>query len=148
MLSLQPDLPAVIRVTLRQRGRIILPAVGTSMGDAVPPGSRIEVRTTCWDEIRAGDLLLFEVGGELFCHRLLRKHRRVCTLKGDALAFCDPPVPFEHVLGRVTHIVLESGTLVSLDEPAARLAAHRAASGEYLRLCLRRRLRRFWGGGT
>lgn len=127
---------------------------GESMQPFLPDGSRILVTGDRGPRIRAGDLLVFDAGDHLVCHRVLGRtgHRRSPSFltKGDAGWTPAASIPARDVIGRVSAIE-RNGAVKRLDTPRSRgealarairlLVVARLATATYLarRLATRRR---------
>jgi signal peptidase I len=111
----------VVTKALRCRGRTIVRVHGRSMYPTLHNGARLEVQPVTFDELRRGDLVVFNNGNGIICHRLIRKACRLCYLKGDTNLFTDPPVIWAQVLGRVTRVIDDDLHIHSLDTPRQRL---------------------------
>src|SRR5437870_4505628 len=74
---------SVVSQALKRRGRTIVRVHGRSMYPMLRNGVRLEVQPAAYDELRAGDLVVFHDGSGIICHRLIRKADRLCFLKGD-----------------------------------------------------------------
>ena len=75
---------------------------GGSMGETLPPGTRIRIELEQDARYMPGDVVAFFVGTTLVVHRIVADigKRRVIT-RGDATYAPDPPVAFSNILGRV-----------------------------------------------
>ena len=113
----------IVAQALQRRGRTIVRVHGRSMYPMLQNGVRLEVQPVAYDELRSGDLIVYNDGCGIICHRLLRKADRLCFLKGDTNLFADPPVVWGQVLGRVTRIIGDDLHILSLDLPGARRRA-------------------------
>ncbi len=78
---------------------------GTSMGGALPNGSRIRVRFTDRDSFKAGQVLTYVAADRVLAHRLVRSvnsgKKLYLITRGDATVCCDLPVLESSVLGVV-----------------------------------------------
>jgi hypothetical protein len=93
---------------------------------------RLEVQPAAYEELRAGDLVVYYDGSGIICHRLIRKVDRLCLLKGDTNLFADPPVIWPQVLGRVTRIIDDDLRIHVLDSARARRQGALRARFSYL----------------
>jgi hypothetical protein len=139
--------------TLKRRGRVVIRCQGRSMQPAIPDGASLEVRPVAFDELRIGDIVVFHYGGDVFCHRLIKKIGRRCILKGDTLLYADPPVLRDQIIGRVTTLIPEGSRLIPLDTPRQRCLAVLLARATYpyaLLFAAHRRLSRLlaWNRGV
>ncbi len=117
---------------LEKRGRTIVRVFGRSMYPSLKNGMRVEVQPVEYDELRMGDLLVFNNGSGIICHRLLRKSQRLCFLKGDTNLHADPPVLWNRVIGRVTRVVDDDWRIFPLDTPKLRRRGALLARFTYL----------------
>lgn len=143
MLRVDETFADWVTETIRCRGRAVIRSCGTSMLPSIPDGATMEIRPVAQDELQPGDIVAYGYAGKVFCHRLIRKSGRFCTLKGDALLAADPPVPYAQVIGRVTSVMDAHSRFRSLDVPERRRAARWMARASYplsLLLWLRWRL--------
>ncbi len=119
----RPETLDAVKEALTRRGRTVVAVQGRSMFPTLKHGTRVEVHPVAFDELRIGDLVVFSNGRTLICHRLIRKTRRLCFLKGDTNLWTDPPVIWGQVLGRVTRVIHEDLRIQSIDAPHQRLLA-------------------------
>jgi signal peptidase I len=103
-----------------------LPLWGESMAPFLHSGSRLLVSRATACQIASGDLLVYEAEGRLICHRVLRRRacggRHVFLTKGDGWRTKEAWICADQVLGRVTRVERNGGTL-PLDTPIRRLRA-------------------------
>jgi hypothetical protein len=90
---------------LRATGSLRLAAFGHSMLPTLWPGDLLIVEAQSFDQIQAGDVVLFAREGRFFIHRVLRKLKigaeaRLVT-RGDAMPEADAPVAAEELLGKI-----------------------------------------------
>jgi signal peptidase I len=90
---------------LRATGSLRLAASGYSMLPTLWPGDLLTIQALSFDQVQAGDVVLFAREGRFFIHRVLRKlemggHGRLVT-RGDAMPDADAPVSEEELLGKV-----------------------------------------------
>ncbi len=94
----------LLREILARFGRARLRVQGSSMLPALRPGSVVEIVRAAPATLRPGDVVLFQRGDRLFCHRLqgsVPGNGSQLRTRGDFLSCDDPPVPASAVLGRV-----------------------------------------------
>lgn len=94
----------LLREVLTRFGRARLRVQGSSMLPALRPGSVVEIVRADPAALCPGDVVLFQRGDRLFCHRLRRSipgSGSQLRTRGDSLSCDDPPVPASAVLGRV-----------------------------------------------
>ncbi len=88
---------------LTRSGKIIESEVrGSSMGSAIPTGSRIRICPLAGSEYSVGQVVAFVAGNKLFAHRIVHCSSRGVLTRGDAGILCDPPIPRESIVGAVT----------------------------------------------
>lgn len=119
----RPDYIEAVKDALCRRGRTVVAVQGRSMYPVLRHGTRVEVQPVAFDELRVGDLVVFSNGRTLICHRLIRKTRRLCYLKGDTNLWTDPPVVWGQVLGRVTRVIRDDLHILTIDAPHQRRLA-------------------------
>lgn len=101
------DEAAALREELAAHGSAVCVVRGDSMLPSLPPGTRY--RLTAAEEIRAGDVIVFELAGTgLLVHRVVRLSGDRVRCRGDNRLAVDPWVPREAVLGRLDE-VLDAG---------------------------------------
>lgn len=90
-----------------------LRVISSSMRPTLRPGDWVTARVEPSDQLRVGDLLVFQRGAELITHRLVDR-REGFLLKGDATWGFDPSIQTDAILGRV--IAVERGGLTQCRE--------------------------------
>lgn len=97
-----------IAAQLQEHGRVHLLVRGSSMQPWVRPGDIALIRRTGIEEVRCGDVVLFQRDDRLFVHRLVEKRGTLreaeFLAKGDAHPEPDGVINNELILGRVTCI--------------------------------------------
>ena len=122
LLRADPARTLAVAHSLRAPHRCIeSTVVGSSMGHALPAGSRIRIALIHRDRYERGELVAYLAGGQLIVHRVV--HRGRCgaargwlLARGDATQVPDPPIAHEHVLGPLTG-VWHIGEWVASDGP-------------------------------
>jgi len=79
---------------------------GSSMGSALPGGTRIRIRSEATDSWRTSDVIAFLAGSRVMVHRVVYEGRKGAAVRfvitqGDGNWLCDPPVNRATVIGRV-----------------------------------------------
>lgn len=101
------DLLEISDLLLRE-GNINLRILGSSMYPALRQGDTIRVEPTSIQGLRIGDIALFHRGGQLICHRIVKKHQTngkvFIVTKGEIGSCRDEPVPAEDILGKVVEV--------------------------------------------
>ena len=94
----------VLRRSARSRVRQLVRGEihGESMLPTFWPGDVIEIESCSLEDVQAGEIVLAQRDDRLVVHRLVAH----CTqnnflLRGDSVAFLDPPLPSEALLGRL-----------------------------------------------
>lgn len=99
------DSRALLEECLRLNGELCLPTIGSSMWPDLRNGDELKLKQIAFEEIQAGDIVLFHNEQVLVAHRVLKTYvesgRAMLLLKGDNRTFADPPVFYEQVVGRV-----------------------------------------------
>lgn len=126
-MAANPEFIEALTDALKRRGRTTVIVRGRSMYPLIRNGGRVVVEPVAYDELQTGDIVVFDNGEELVCHRLLRKANRECWFKGDTVLRSDTPVAWPRVLGRVTHLVDAQCRILPLDTPELRRKAVRLA---------------------
>ncbi|MCU1280195.1 MAG: Peptidase conserved region, partial [bacterium] len=96
--SLRPTLAAEF---LRDGHVVELPLGGYSMRPLFFPGDVLRVHPARAADLRAGDVVIVDLGGSLLCHRLVYVAGGRVVTRGDDAQHCDPPLPAAAVIGRV-----------------------------------------------
>lgn len=103
----------ITRALLAEGNEVLLRTAGLSMGHAIRAGEAIVIRAVPERDIRFGDILVFERGEQLVCHRVVRTRTRgegrEFVTKGDPVLGLDEPVPHAAVLGRVVRVKWPGG---------------------------------------
>lgn len=101
-MNAPPALRSTLAVEFLRGGRAVeLPLGGSSMRPLFAPGDVLRVRPAAASELRAGDVVIVDLGGRLLCHRLVYIADDRVVTRGDAAPDCDPPQPAAAVVGRV-----------------------------------------------
>jgi hypothetical protein len=113
------DVVKIIQL-LAQQGRVTLRVQGSSMLPWVKAGDVAVIRRAGIDDVRCGDVVLFQRESRLFVHRLVEKlgtlNETRFLAKGDAHPKPDGMVNSELVLGRVVRIH-RGDKRIDLDSP-------------------------------
>jgi signal peptidase I len=122
---------------LRADGSVCFRVFGASMFPWIRSGDLVFVRSFSYEQASRGDVVLYERGGRLFVHRVIRgavagagaKRPGALIAKGDALDGEDEPVTRAEFLGRVIrlhrgprHIDMESMGRVMMGRLIARFS--------------------------
>ncbi len=90
---------------LQRFGRVRVRMHGTSMLPAIWPGDTVDIVRTNVTSLRRGDVVFFENGDRLFCHRIRAIELTPVGLRirtrGDHLTRDDAAVPATAVLGKL-----------------------------------------------
>ena len=104
---------------------------GSSMGLAIPDGSRIRIVRHEGEDWRPGQVVAFLAGSRVMAHRVIHVGRRglarmFLITQGDGNWMCDPPVELGTIAGLVEEFQAD-GTWQEVG-PARTSLAHRAVS--------------------
>ncbi len=91
----------MLREALRAGQPIEIAAFGTSMWPRLKAGELVRVAPCKGTDLRVGDVALFDGGGQLVLHRVLRTGPTRVLLKGDAAVDPDGWVSHTAILGRM-----------------------------------------------
>jgi hypothetical protein len=95
---------ALFEVYRDQAASVWVAACGDSMRPLIQPGASLLVEFGALPAL-PGEIVVFPAGDRLVAHRVVALRREqdatVVVAKGDAEAFCDPPLPLSGVLGVV-----------------------------------------------
>jgi len=104
----------LVREELAQGGLIRLRVAGHSMAPLVERGDLVLVQRANLEDLRQGDLVLVEQGGDFLVHRLVASDTHGVRTKGDNASYADQPLPPHDILGRVV-AVEKGGRTIELD---------------------------------
>ncbi len=111
---------ARIAKQLHEHGRVHMLVRGSSMQPWVRPGDIALIRRTGIEEVRCGDVVLFQREDRLFVHRLVEKRGTLRAAeflaKGDAHPGPDGVITDQLILGRVT-CIYRGEKRIDLDSP-------------------------------
>ena len=89
------EIMSVLADALRERGELVLPASGVSMGAGFSGVEGLVIRSASITPPRFGSLVVFSRGGRWLAHRVIwsfgPQSRHLCITKGDANAAWDWP---------------------------------------------------------
>jgi len=81
-------------------------------------GDKVVVERVCSEDLRRGDIIVYQSGGRFVCHRLIRKLNRgsgfLLFSRGDASWSCPDTVTGDMLVGRVS-AVIKNGKIKSLE---------------------------------
>jgi signal peptidase I len=97
------DLPE-LRDLLLASGKVRLRIASRSMLPTLRPGDEIAVEPVPIEALQPGDLILFQGGRELVCHRLVAVFEGALLTRGDAGSSAGERIAPHHVLGKVVKI--------------------------------------------
>ena len=100
-MSRAPLRPRLAAAMLRDGHSVELPLGGGSMRPLFVPGDRLRVWPAAAGDVRPGDVVLVDDGGELVCHRLVYVAAGRAVTRGDDAFEPDPPRPAAAIIGRV-----------------------------------------------
>lgn len=111
---------ARIAEQLQEHSRVHLLVRGSSMQPWVRPGDIALIRRAGIEEVRCGDVVLFQREDRLFVHRLVEKRGTLreseFLAKGDAHPGSDGVITDQLILGRVT-CIYRGDKRIDLDSP-------------------------------
>ena len=133
LLQADPARIVALASILRAPNRSIESTVeGMSMGQGLPPGSRIRIELIERARYDTGEVVAYLFDGQVIVHRVVHRGRigvaagHVLT-RGDATLVPDPPVGRDRILGPVKGVWRE-GRWMELSGPPRRSLRARAAS--------------------
>jgi signal peptidase I len=125
---------------LFRQGVLNLRAFGTSMLPTLWPGDLATVQSCNFDDVQAGDIVLYLREGRLYLHRVTRKvfasSARCLVTRGDSMPAEDPPVRPVEVLGKVVEIRHHGAVVVPTGERSIRVRILSCILG-HSSLCMR-----------
>jgi signal peptidase len=100
--------PSLFAEALGRFGEVRFRATGRSMLPAIAPGDTLRVASATAQDMQPGDVVLYDAGGCLLAHRLVRKslvgNNWRLVARGDSHWWCDPPISSVQVLGRIVGV--------------------------------------------
>jgi len=76
----------------------------SSMWPTLEKGDLAFIRGIEKEEIKAGDIVVYRLGGEFIIHRVVRLRDETLVTRGDANPRSDQPIGYDKVIGRVVMI--------------------------------------------
>ena len=102
MIAARPALRPLIAAEMLRAGHVVeLPFGGASMRPLFAPGDLVRVDPVAPAQLRAGDVVVADIGGRLLCHRLVYVDADRVVLRGDDSCEMDAPLPLDAIVGRV-----------------------------------------------
>ncbi len=102
------DAYSLLAETVRMRGGVRLPAVGTSMVPAIQPGDVLTIQSVEPQKVSPGDIVVYKRERMLVVHRIVRTcvslSEQYLVTRGDRMLRNDAPVLADELLGRVACI--------------------------------------------
>lgn len=93
---------------LRRFGKVRLRLTGASMLPTMFPGDVATIERCVLKDVAAGEIVLYQRGGQLCSHRaagrVVRDGENLLRVRGDAMSWEDAPVSEQEFLGRVTSV--------------------------------------------
>lgn len=92
---------------LDQGQTVQVPVHGMSMFPILMPHDQVQIRRIEWDNMKRGQVLVFESGGQWIAHRLvsINLQEKQLITRGDGLPYPDRPIRAENVKGVITKII-------------------------------------------
>jgi hypothetical protein len=138
---------------LHSRGTLQLRATGISMLPTLWPGDLLTIQSRKFEQVEAGEIVLYSREGRFFVHRVLGKSspggEPVLITRGDCMSDYDPPIGPAELLGTLTEIYRDGSLLAPTRKPGlfrrmfARLLCHWSL---FRRTVLRLKVLRTGGG--
>jgi hypothetical protein len=102
-----------------------LKTFGLSMTPAIQGGEWVVVRRVSTEEVRIGDVVIYQAGNVFVAHRIIRKREQggsICfTVKGDAHLAAEGEIAPREIVARVVALQ-KMGERIDMDRPRWRLA--------------------------
>lgn len=111
------DIIPLVKDGLDKKGTLDFEVTGQSMMPVFIPGDRIHGQNVAFEQLRCGDIVIFETQNQLTVHRIISLGNPFCViLKGDNVKKSDTPVTRDNIIARISRF--ESGSLyVDLEIP-------------------------------
>jgi signal peptidase I len=98
-----------IAILFLQKGETVqIPLSGHCMKPLLSENDLVTIQPMKAENIKCGDVAVFQIHGELKAHRFLRfkiiDENTYLITKGDRRLHCDSPVPSENLLGKITQV--------------------------------------------
>ncbi len=92
---------------LAQGHTVQVPVHGMSMFPILMPGDKVQIKQVTFDQMKPGQVLIFECGGQWIAHRLIKKDPQTGCLitRGDARLHNDEQVAAISVKGIITKVI-------------------------------------------
>jgi Peptidase S24-like len=97
------ELPEV-RGLLLASGVMRLRIASDSMRPTLRPGDEIAVQSEAIAALRPGDLIVYQVGGDLVCHRVVRSSADTVWTRAETADSADDRIAWDQVLGQVVEV--------------------------------------------
>jgi hypothetical protein len=108
---------------LERRESLCLKVQGGSMGYIIKDGDLITIKRIKNEELKPGDIILYNQENNFVCHRIISRHQSDGELfyitKGDVLLQADNPQPASQVIGKV-FCIQRGGRSFSIEGKLAR----------------------------
>lgn len=83
---------------------------GISMFPAIEPGDLVIIDTNI-ENIRIGDVIVFQYDGKLVGHRVLYITEKGVITKGDFNPYVDGVIPYDKIVGKIVYVVRDPNPL-------------------------------------
>lgn len=104
----------LLKEVIERGDEIPLKTYGFSMGYTIRNGDWIKVKKTNTNNIRCGDIIIFQGGTKFICHRVITKRNGNIFTKGDSYLNLDNPIPEDKIIAKVTELNT-NGRTIKLD---------------------------------
>jgi signal peptidase I len=85
-------LQQIIQQLVQDQKEIEIPVYGLSMFPFLLPGYLVRIKHVYFDDVKSGDIILFERIQKLVLHRVIRKKKDFIQTKGDSLTQWDKKI--------------------------------------------------------
>ncbi|HOW35249.1 MAG TPA: nucleotidyltransferase family protein [Candidatus Omnitrophota bacterium] len=111
------DVIPLIKDGLDKKGTLDFEVTGQSMMPVFIPGDKIHGQRVAFEQLRCGDIVIFETQNQLTVHRIISLGNPFCViLKGDNVEKPDIPIARDNIIARISRF--ESGSLyIDLEIP-------------------------------
>lgn len=92
---------------LNEGKTVQVPVYGMSMFPILMPRDSVQIRRITFDEMKPGQVLVFEREGQWIAHRLIKKDFQTGLLitRGDGLPYHDEPITANNIKGIIIKVI-------------------------------------------